>query len=31
MNCIQNQITIANRLLIQNKVASFVIMGGQAS
>jgi multimeric flavodoxin WrbA len=29
MNCIQNQITIANRLLIQNKVAGFVIMGGQ--
>jgi hypothetical protein len=29
MNCIQNQITIADRLLIQNKVASFIIMGGQ--
>lgn len=29
MNCIQNQITIANRLLIQNKVAGFIIMGGQ--
>ncbi len=29
MNCIQNQITIANRVLIQNKVASFIITGGQ--
>jgi len=29
MNCIQNQITIANRVLIQNKVAAFIIMGGQ--
>ena len=29
MNCIQNQITIANKALIQNKVASFIITGGQ--
>jgi hypothetical protein len=29
MNCIQNQITIADRALIQNKVASFIITGGQ--
>jgi nitrite reductase/ring-hydroxylating ferredoxin subunit/multimeric flavodoxin WrbA len=29
MNCIQNQITIANRVLIRNKVASFIITGGQ--
>ncbi|HKY62613.1 MAG TPA: NAD(P)H-dependent oxidoreductase, partial [bacterium] len=29
MNCIQNQITINNRVLIQNKVASFIITGGQ--
>ena len=29
MNCIQNQITIADRVLIQNKVAGFVITGGQ--
>lgn len=29
MNCIQNQITIANKVLIQNKVASFIITGGQ--
>ncbi|MCI0557136.1 MAG: NAD(P)H-dependent oxidoreductase [Nitrososphaera sp.] len=29
MNCIQNQITIADRVLIQNKVASFIITGGQ--
>lgn len=29
MNCIQNQITIADRVLIRNKVASFVITGGQ--
>jgi multimeric flavodoxin WrbA/nitrite reductase/ring-hydroxylating ferredoxin subunit len=28
-NCIQNQITIANRVLLQNKVASFIITGGQ--
>ena len=29
MNCIQNQITIANRVLIRNKVAAFIITGGQ--
>ena len=29
MNCIQNQITIADRVLMRNKVAGFVITGGQ--
>src|SRR5690349_4071803 len=29
MNCIQNQITINNRVLIRNKVAAFIITGGQ--
>ncbi len=29
MNCIQNQITIRDRVMIRNKVASFVITGGQ--
>jgi nitrite reductase/ring-hydroxylating ferredoxin subunit/multimeric flavodoxin WrbA len=29
MNCIQNQETIANRYLLKNKVAAFVITGGQ--
>ncbi len=29
MNCIQNQITIRNRVLLRNKVACFVITGGQ--
>lgn len=29
MNCIQNQETIANRELMKNKVASFIITGGQ--
>jgi len=29
MNCIQNQVTIANRVLIRNKVAAFIITGGQ--
>ncbi len=29
LNCVQNQVTIANRLLIRNKVASFIIIGGQ--
>ncbi len=29
MNCIQNQETIANRHLLRNKVASFLITGGQ--
>jgi len=29
MNCVQNQVTIANRLLLRNKVAGFIITGGQ--
>lgn len=29
MNCIQNQETIANRYLLKNKVAAFIITGGQ--
>ncbi len=29
MNCIQNQITIADRVLLRNKVVAFVITGGQ--
>jgi len=29
MNCVQNQITISDKALIQNKVASFIITGGQ--
>jgi len=29
MNCVQNQVTIANKSLIQNKVAAFIITGGQ--
>lgn len=29
MNCIQNQVTIADRVLICNKVATFIITGGQ--
>jgi multimeric flavodoxin WrbA len=29
MNCIQNQETIANRHLLHNKVAGFIITGGQ--
>jgi multimeric flavodoxin WrbA/nitrite reductase/ring-hydroxylating ferredoxin subunit len=29
MNCIQNQVTIANRVLLRNKVAAFLITGGQ--
>ena len=29
MNCIQNQITLKNVVLIRNKVASFIITGGQ--
>jgi multimeric flavodoxin WrbA len=29
LNCVQNQITIANNLLIRNKVAAFIITGGQ--
>src|SRR5215471_6356133 len=29
INCVQNQITIANRVLIRSKVAGFIIVGGQ--
>lgn len=29
MNCVQNQITIRNRVLMRNKVAAFIITGGQ--
>lgn len=29
MNCIQNQITLKDRVLMRNKVAAFVITGGQ--
>ena len=29
MNCIQNQVTIRDRVLIRNKVAAFIITGGQ--
>ncbi len=29
MNCIQNQVTLADKVLIKNKVASFIITGGQ--
>ncbi len=29
MNCIQNQVTIHNKVLICNKVAAFIITGGQ--
>lgn len=29
MNCVQNQVTINDQVLIQNKVASFIITGGQ--
>jgi multimeric flavodoxin WrbA/nitrite reductase/ring-hydroxylating ferredoxin subunit len=29
MNCIQNQVTIANRVLIRHKVAAFIVTGGQ--
>jgi multimeric flavodoxin WrbA/nitrite reductase/ring-hydroxylating ferredoxin subunit len=29
LNCVQNQITINNRMLIRNKVAGFIIVGGQ--
>ena len=31
MNCIQNQETIANRHLLKNKVAGFIITGGQGN
>ena len=29
LNCVQNQVTIHNRVLIRNKVAAFIITGGQ--
>lgn len=29
MNCIQNQVTIRDRVILKNKVASFIITGGQ--
>ena len=29
LNCVQNQTTIRNRILIRNKVASFIVTGGQ--
>jgi multimeric flavodoxin WrbA/nitrite reductase/ring-hydroxylating ferredoxin subunit len=29
LNCVQNQITIRNRVLIRNKVAGFIVTGGQ--
>lgn len=29
LNCIQNQVTTHNRVLIRNKVVSFIIVGGQ--
>lgn len=29
LNCVQNQVTIKDRVLIQNKVAAFIITGGQ--
>jgi multimeric flavodoxin WrbA/nitrite reductase/ring-hydroxylating ferredoxin subunit len=29
LNCIQNQITTHNRVLIRNKIAGFIIVGGQ--
>jgi len=29
LNCIQNQVTTHNRVLIRNKVASLIIVGGQ--
>jgi nitrite reductase/ring-hydroxylating ferredoxin subunit/multimeric flavodoxin WrbA len=29
LNCVQNQVTIRNRVLIRNKVASFIVTGGQ--
>jgi len=29
MNCVQNQITIKDQVLIRNKVAGFIIIGGQ--
>jgi len=29
LNCVQNQITINNKILVKNKIASFIITGGQ--
>ena len=29
LNCVQNQVTTHNRVLIHNKVAGFIIVGGQ--
>jgi nitrite reductase/ring-hydroxylating ferredoxin subunit/multimeric flavodoxin WrbA len=29
LNCVQNQITIRNRVMLRNKVAAFIITGGQ--
>ena len=29
LNCVQNAITVRNRVLIRNKVAGFIIVGGQ--
>jgi hypothetical protein len=29
MNCVQNQITLRDRVMIRNKVAAFIITGGQ--
>lgn len=29
LNCVQNQITIKNKILVKNKLASFIITGGQ--
>jgi multimeric flavodoxin WrbA/nitrite reductase/ring-hydroxylating ferredoxin subunit len=29
LNCVQNQVTIANRVLLRHKVAAFIITGGQ--
>jgi nitrite reductase/ring-hydroxylating ferredoxin subunit/multimeric flavodoxin WrbA len=29
LNCVQNQITLKDKLLVKNKVASFIITGGQ--
>jgi multimeric flavodoxin WrbA len=29
LNCVQNAVTVGNRVLIRNKVAGFIIVGGQ--
>ena len=29
LNCVQNEVTIRNQVLIRNKVAGFIIVGGQ--